>query len=57
MLFKALEINNSIGIIIYYMALVMTLFSLVMYFREFYVKGYFKKETLKMNEIINKEQK
>ena len=35
-------------IYIYYLALVATLFSLVMYFIDFYAKGYFKKENLKI---------
>lgn len=39
---------------LYYLALIMTIFSLVMYFREFYIKGYFKKENLKLNEEIKK---
>ena len=39
---------------IYYLALIMTIFSLVMYFRAFYTQGYLKKENLKIdhdNEI------
>jgi len=52
MIFKDLEINSSIDLIIYYIAVIMTLFSLVMYFREFYMKGYLKKENLKLNEKV-----
>ena len=36
--------------VLYYLALFMTIFSLIMYFRDFYIKGYFKKENLKLNE-------
>ena len=36
-------------IYIYYLALAATLFSLVMYFNDFYAKGYFKKENLKID--------
>ena len=35
---------------IYYLALIMTIFSLVMYFRAFYTQGYLKKENLKIND-------
>ena len=35
---------------IYYLALMMTIFSLVMYFRAFYTQGYLKKENLKIND-------
>ncbi len=34
---------------IYYLALIMTIFSLVMYFRAFYTQGYLKKENLKID--------
>ena len=44
----------SIDTPIYYLALIATLFSLVMYFRAFYAQGYLKKENLK---IENKEEK
>lgn len=58
MVIRDLEIQTSIDLIIYYIALAMTLFSLIMYFREFYMKGYLKKETLKLNEkVIKEEQK
>lgn len=35
---------------IYYAALFMTIFSLIMYFRSFYVQGYLKKENLKISK-------
>ena len=38
----------------YYLALIATIFSLVMYFKAFYAQGYLKKENLK---IENKEEK
>jgi len=34
---------------LYYLALIATVFSLVMYFRAFYSQGYLKKESLKLN--------
>ena len=34
---------------IYYLALIMTIFSLLMYFKAFYQQGYLKKENLKIN--------
>lgn len=52
MVFKDLKVETSLDLIIYYIAVIMTLFSLVMYFREFYMKGYLKKETLKLNEKV-----
>ena len=52
MIFKDLGINVWVDLIIYYIAVGMTLFSLVMYFREFYMKGYLKKESLKLNEKV-----
>ena len=58
MIFKDLQIQSSIHLIIYYIAVIMTIFSLAMYFREFYMKGYLKKESLKLNEKVkNEEQK
>ena len=58
MIFKDLQIKNGIDLIIYYIAVAMTMFSLVMYFREFYMQGYLKKESLKLNEKVkNEEQK
>lgn len=44
------NITLPIGLTIYYIAVLMTIFSLIMYFREFYIKGYFKKENLKIKE-------
>lgn len=38
---------------IYYLALVATIFSLVMYFRAFYQQGYLKKENLKIEDKSN----
>jgi cardiolipin synthase len=35
---------------IYYLALIMTIFSLFMYIRKFYTQGYLKKENLKIDE-------
>ena len=52
MIFRDLQIQTSIDLIIYYIAVTMTIFSLVMYFREFYMQGYLKKESLKLNEKV-----
>ena len=52
MIFRDLGIQNSVDLIVYYIAVAMTIFSLVMYFREFYMKGYLKKESLKLNEKV-----
>ena len=58
MIFKDLQIQNGIDLVVYYIAVSMTMFSLVMYFREFYMQGYLKKESLKLNEKVkNEEQK
>ena len=57
MVFRDLGIQNNIDLIIYYIAVIMTIFSLVMYFREFYMKGYLKKESLKLNEKIEVKSK
>ena len=54
MLLKGFNIELSIGLLLYYIALAMTIFSLIMYFREFYMQGYLKKESLKLNETIKK---
>ena len=51
-LFKYIELKSSLDLVLYCIAIVMTLFSFVMYFREFYIKGYLKKENLKLNEKI-----
>ena len=48
MIFRDLGVQNSIDLIIYYIALAMTIFSLVMYFREFYMQGYLKKRKFKI---------
>ncbi len=53
---KSLDITNSIAPLpqfdlwIYYLALAMTLFSLVMYYVTFYKQGYLKKENLKIED-------
>ena len=56
MIFKDLQIQSGIDLIIYYVAVSMTMFSLIMYFREFYMQGYLKKESLKLNEKLKKEE-
>lgn len=56
LIIRQFNLNFSFDITLYYLALFMTLFSLIMYFREFYIKGYFKKENLKLTEEVeNKE--
>ena len=54
LIIRQFSLNISFDIIIYYLALAMTIFSLVMYFRDFYIKGYFKKENLKLTEEVKK---
>ena len=54
LIIRQFSLNLSFDIIIYYLALAMTIFSLVMYFRDFYIKGYFKKENLKLTEEVKK---
>ena len=54
LIIRQFSLNYSFDIIIYYLALIMTIFSLVMYFRDFYIKGYFKKENLKLTEEVKK---
>lgn len=56
MIFKDLQIQTSIDLILYYIAVAMTIFSLIMYSREFYMQGYLKKENLKLNEKVIKEE-
>ena len=57
LIIRQFSLNLSFDIIIYYLALIMTVFSLIMYFRDFYIKGYFKKENLKLTqEAENKEK-
>ena len=46
-MFSGISVSLMLG------ALFLTIFALVMYFREFYIKGYFKKENLKLNEETN----
>lgn len=48
MIIKDLNIQTSLDLIIYYVGVTMTIFSLIMYFREFYMKGYLKKRKLKI---------
>lgn len=54
LIIRMFSINKSFDMIIYYFALIMTIFSLIMYFRDFYIKGYFKKENLKLTEEVKK---
>lgn len=56
LLIRQFNLSFSFDIILYYLALFMTIFSLIMYFREFYIKGYFKKENLKLNEEIENKK-
>lgn len=55
-IFREFNINDLFVLILYYIAVAMTIFSLIMYFREFYMQGYLKKESLKLNETIEKEE-
>lgn len=43
-------LNYQFDIYIYYLALIATIFSLVMYFKAFYAQGYLKKENLKIEQ-------
>lgn len=52
MIVRDLNILTSLDLITYYVAVTMTIFSLIMYFREFYMRGYLKKENLKLNEKV-----
>ncbi len=45
---KYFELNFHFDTYIYYLALFMTIFSLIMYFEAFYKQGYLKKENLKI---------
>ena len=54
MISRQFHIELAFDTVLYYLALIMTIFSLVMDFREFYIEGYFKKENLKLNEEIKK---
>ena len=44
-----LVVLPNFDIYIYYLALVATIFSLLMYYRAFYTQGYLKKENLKID--------
>ena len=56
MIFKDFHIQTQLGLMLYYVAVTMTIFSLIMYFREFYMKGYLKKENLKLNEQVGENE-
>ena len=57
LIIRQFSLNLSFDIIIYYLALIMTVFSLIMYFRDFYIKKKKKKENLKLTqEAENKEK-
>ena len=47
---KEFNFTFDFSIYIYYLALISTIFSLLMYIKAFYVQGYLKKESLKINE-------
>ena len=47
---KEFEFSFDFSIYIYYLALISTIFSLIMYIKAFYMQGYLKKENLKINE-------
>lgn len=47
---KQFDFSFDFSIYIYYLALVSTIFSLIMYIKAFYMQGYLKKENLKINE-------
>ena len=44
------DFSFDFSIYIYYLALISTIFSLIMYIKAFYMQGYLKKENLKINE-------
>ena len=48
LIIKQFNLNYSFDIYAYYLALIATVFSLIMYFRAFYMQGYLKKENLKI---------
>lgn len=56
MILKDFHIETQLGLFLYYIAVAMTIFSLIMYFREFYMQGYLKKESLKLNEQAGKNE-
>lgn len=47
---KKFNFTFDFSLYIYYLALISTIFSLLMYIKAFYVQGYLKKESLKINE-------
>lgn len=47
---KHFDFSFDFSIYIYYLALISTIFSLIMYIKAFYMQGYLKKENLKINE-------
>ncbi len=47
---KQFNFTFDFSLYIYYLALVSTIFSLIMYIKAFYMQGYLKKENLKINE-------
>lgn len=51
---KFFELQFHFDTYVYYFALFMTLFSLVMYFNAFYKQGYLKKENLKLDDKVVK---
>ncbi len=50
LLIRYFNFSFNFDIYIYYLALFLTVFSLIMYFRSFYVQGYLKKENLKIKQ-------
>lgn len=47
---KQFDFSFDFSIYIYYLALISTIFSLIMYIKAFYMQGYLKKENLRINE-------
>ena len=47
---KEFNFTFDFSLYIYYLALISTIFSILMYIKAFYVQGYLKKESLKINE-------
>lgn len=47
---KQFDFSFDFSIYTYYLALISTIFSLIMYIKAFYMQGYLKKENLKINE-------
>lgn len=50
LIIRQFNLSYQFDIYIYYLALISTIFSLVMYFRAFYTQGYLKKENLKIKK-------